>query len=556
MKKQFEMLLSIALVFIILSSLPVQAIVLDYIGDGEYSISGDLDNPRAGKLVTLKVADSDGDIIFARQLETESDGVYKFLFELTQNGDVIATVSEDGILKDSISFYKPTDDEIVRVIALLNEDSSISSIAASAESNPYGQDAAVFKVFQLSLTEFKTYNSSGLFAKVIDDMQYSSSGEFMNNYNVAKFLVECEKTTSDSELLSLMKSYNTSYDNTVKMQYGNYLQHKNKKIASVYDAYTDTQKLKILKSLYGRSFDSLKIFYDTLYDNVITGELNAIHNYNEKYAYAEKYNDTLTLDLSKYQGLGDYYDEFKQEAFSQSILNIEDLKLKCEAAYTKYLLNPPANNNNNTNNNKGSQSSISVGGMGSGVVPSVPVQPIVMFSDIADYLWAQEAITELAKKGVISGKAEKTYAPADNITRAEFAKILIGALNITSDGTQSDFSDVPQSHWAYKYVSTAEALGIVNGIDDDYFGADITISRQDMAAMCYRALNILNAGLDITDKKEFADNSAISDYALEAVSVMGGAGIINGRGDNMFYPLDLLTRAEAAKIVYSLIGVI
>ena len=562
MRKYFVTTLAYLLVFIMAFACSANAMTLTPVVGG-YAVSGVLDNPHAGKIVTIKVADSDGDILFTRQKETGNDGSYEFVFDITQAGDAFVTVSEAGVIKGPVSFYKSSPEEIARALARLNASSSIATIASDATSSPYGEDAAVFKVLPISLDEFITYNSTGLFAKIIDNMQYSSTEELIANYNVGKFLVECDSAASSSDLLSVMKGYELAFDSAAQQQYASYLVHRDKKIASVYKAYTDDVKKQVLGAVSGKAFESFKAFYDALYDAVITKELNSIHNYSEKYTYAEKYNDTLCLDLAKYQSLGDWFDDFKQDAFSQTISNIADLISKCETAYSTYYPNPPVVpeiGKDNISENKGSSSHISVGGLSGSVTsptqPVTPVQPASMFDDIADYAWASEAITELAKKGVISGKSTGIFAPADNITRAEFVKILVGALNIASNNSASEFGDVASDHWAHSYVSAATGAGIVNGIGDGSFGAGFTITRQDMAVMCYRALSVLGVEFDETLTKDFADASSIADYAKDAVALLGGAGIINGRGDNSFCPAELLTRAEAAKIIYSLTEVI
>ena len=48
----------------------------------------------------------------------------------------------------------------------------------------------------------------------------------------------------------------------------------------------------------------------------------------------------------------------------------------------------------------------------------------------------------------------------------------------------------------------------------------------------------------------FADDASISDWAKDAVYALKAAGIISGRDGNNFCAGDSITRAEAAKIVY------
>ena len=52
----------------------------------------------------------------------------------------------------------------------------------------------------------------------------------------------------------------------------------------------------------------------------------------------------------------------------------------------------------------------------------------------------------------------------------------------------------------------------------------------------------------------FADNGEISDYAKSAVGYLAEKGIIKGYDGNMFVPFKNLTRAEAAKILCTALG--
>jgi len=56
-----------------------------------------------------------------------------------------------------------------------------------------------------------------------------------------------------------------------------------------------------------------------------------------------------------------------------------------------------------------------------------------------------------------------------------------------------------------------------------------------------------------TTQLAFKDADAVSDYATEAVGILLNAKIINGFTDGTFKPNNSITRAETAKIVYSVI---
>ena len=63
----------------------------------------------------------------------------------------------------------------------------------------------------------------------------------------------------------------------------------------------------------------------------------------------------------------------------------------------------------------------------------------------------------------MNGKDDTSFAPADNITRAEFAKILVLTLGISTDN-ETVFKDIPNDAWYRPYVMAGYKYGIINDI--------------------------------------------------------------------------------------------
>ena len=165
-----------------------------------------------------------------------------------------------------------------------------------------------------------------------------------------------------------------------------------------------------------------------------------------------------------------------------------------------------------------------------------------------NYQWALTAVNYLRDSGIISGKSNTQFAPADNVTRAEFAKILVNAIGIDVSGYNDEFEDVKASDWYAPFVSAAVKNGIILGADGRFM-PNHNITRQDMAVMIKRALN-----LDDSEFKEvFDDSSYISDYAQKAVYAVYKRGIMKGSGNGYFNPRSNATRAEAAQTVYNML---
>lgn len=77
----------------------------------------------------------------------------------------------------------------------------------------------------------------------------------------------------------------------------------------------------------------------------------------------------------------------------------------------------------------------------------------------------QPAIESLASRGVISGKSDGNFDPDGDMTRAEFAAIVVKALGL-APAAADRFTDVPADAWYAGYVGTASTYGIVTGTGD------------------------------------------------------------------------------------------
>lgn len=172
--------------------------------------------------------------------------------------------------------------------------------------------------------------------------------------------------------------------------------------------------------------------------------------------------------------------------------------------------------------------------------------PIKGFSDLSEAEWATEAINALNNLGIINGMSDGVFAPQLTVTREQFAKMIVGVMGYTVDeNATTSFSDA-NGAWYTPYIAAAVDSGIITGRDNGTFGVGENITRQDMAVIIFRAL-----GLSAGEIHEFTDSAEISDYAIDAVSALYNMGIISGYTDGSFGPKNNASRAEAAKMLYS-----
>jgi hypothetical protein len=186
---------------------------------------------------------------------------------------------------------------------------------------------------------------------------------------------------------------------------------------------------------------------------------------------------------------------------------------------------------------------------------SGPVQ-VSYFNDLDSVPWAVAGINKLAELGAVNGDGGGNYRPLDNITREEFVKILVSALNLgTESGAPLSFKDCDSAQWYYPYLSTAVEFGLITGISEETFGVGVFVSRQDTAVILSRASETLGIALArVNSLSKFDDEQTIGGYAKGAVEKLFAAGIVNGDENRNFNPLKTATRAEAAKLIYGLLS--
>ena len=176
------------------------------------------------------------------------------------------------------------------------------------------------------------------------------------------------------------------------------------------------------------------------------------------------------------------------------------------------------------------------------------------FTDLGA-LDSKRAIETLAAYGIINGMTKTTFAPNDSLTRAQFAKIVVGSLGLEPE-YRGTFQDVAQSAWYAAYVDTAAAYGIVNGVGGGKFNPDGKITVQEAAAMTARAASLcgLDTALQDPDKAlaSYRDASAVSSWAKPSVAYCAASGLW-ASGAAALTPTRPILRGEIAQMLYGLL---
>lgn len=190
-------------------------------------------------------------------------------------------------------------------------------------------------------------------------------------------------------------------------------------------------------------------------------------------------------------------------------------------------------------------------------VKSQPVTKQGMsFSDVS-YEDNITAIEALAAREIINGMGDGTFSPKSNMTRAQFATIVVKALGLTPKAGDK-FKDVAAVAWYAPYIGTANAYGIVNGVSDTEFNPDGTITRQEAATMVARAAKLcgMDTGMNSAEVRDmlaqFGDYPRIADWAKETVAFCYKSGILD-QADIDVEPVKPILRCEIAQMIYNML---
>lgn len=170
------------------------------------------------------------------------------------------------------------------------------------------------------------------------------------------------------------------------------------------------------------------------------------------------------------------------------------------------------------------------------------------FDDIRQN-YATEAIINMTKINIITGKGKRAFEPDKPITRAEFVIMLDRLLGIEPvSSAVSAFADVPRTSWFYQWVQSAIQLNIVAGTSDTRFDPNRTVTREEAAVMIARALKQKVGSLSQVPDSLYQDQERIHSWALPSVYRLHTIGLMGGDKDS-FRPLDSITRQDAAVLM-------
>ena len=159
-------------------------------------------------------------------------------------------------------------------------------------------------------------------------------------------------------------------------------------------------------------------------------------------------------------------------------------------------------------------------------------QPKSIFSDVSEGSWYYDNVKYVVDQGLFNGVGNNEFQPNGTMTREMFVTVLYRLAGEPSVSGSAGFSDVTNTgSWYYNAVLWAKNADVTSGISATSFGVGNGLKRQDMITLMYRYAkqNGLAFGSPSEDAlNSFYDADKVSSYAREAMCWAVEKGILTG----------------------------
>ena len=480
-----------------------------------------------------------GVLVYEDQINANEDGTWRFSFDASNDTacDYAITVSEYGVKKPysaTLKFFGKSDSAISAVnTASTNGSASDMKKALTVNKDVlFDADSNIYK----ALTD-EADKLDNVYTKLASGKQYTTK----------------DLTDAASTYLALLRIANAKDEKTLDEALENNKNELALVDSSVYATYKaiEDEELKsaIVSEFAGKDFADLDTFKTAFNKEVLVRSAKAANGWEDM--------KKLVSDNAKVIGItiDSQADEFEVYSYMLTCpyTELSDIVTAYDDGVKESKKPGGGNGSTGTTGTGGNTAS---GNSNPLVVVPTPEKEYVSYmklTDISDIAWAKDHIQKLYEQGIVSGTGDGRFLPGKNVTREEFVKMIIEAFGLYDQSAQVSFNDVDESKWYYGYVASAVKNNIINGVSSTSFGAGQNITRQDMVAIVYRAVQAtgkVNLNGDIAIN--FGDEASIADYAKEGVQKLVASGIINGMGGN-FMPHSTATRAQAAVVISRLL---
>ena len=512
----------------------------------------------ADELIELKVQNAQGEIIYMDQLYTDSSGKAAFKYYHLTSGGTITVYARCGDSVGELSFEHVSKMDIDAIFEAIKDSRASKSVEKLRDI--FEENSAVLG---LDMEIYNRVSDKDAVYKFIigdTDTEMNAVSDAINEFYAGVSAVAIKEKTISVKALSDKKYYSELFQKEALIP-------KKNNGTSVLDTLGEKAQTGVFSRADSYAYSKKSEFGSVLCLYTLTEALR-LGEWQDVYDLLAAYDSSgyINISFDDYSRLSNKANAAKA-MIGKSYSDYADIVRAFKAAVAE----------EQSKENKSSQSVGSGGGGGGGgssiTMPTVvnTPEPVKEFepADAASQIksgravfrdmeteaqWAIEAVEYLYGIGIVDGVDENSFEPNRQIKRSEYAKLIAAAARDVSSGAAVHFSDLNGSEWFYPYAVKASELGLMLGDDMMRFNGDDYITREEMAVVVSRLADRLKMTLKTSRTADFDDQSAISDWADEAVTYLRNAGIVNGRNKNSYEPKEPVTRAEACAVLYKLLN--
>ena len=170
-----------------------------------------------------------------------------------------------------------------------------------------------------------------------------------------------------------------------------------------------------------------------------------------------------------------------------------------------------------------------------------------LFTDVAQEAWYHEGVDFMVRNTYMNGVSETIFSVNGKVTRGQVVTILYRIAGMPSvEGLENPFQDVSAGKFYTNAVTWAFNEGIVMGTSEAIFAPDVSITREQIAAILYRYDGENTVKED--NLSDFSDGTNVSNFAKDAMNWAVANGLINGIGTGETATLSAKTTATRSQI--------
>jgi hypothetical protein len=170
---------------------------------------------------------------------------------------------------------------------------------------------------------------------------------------------------------------------------------------------------------------------------------------------------------------------------------------------------------------------------------------IIDFDDLSKDHWSYYEIVGLVHQRIMYGYGNGKFGVEDNVTREQAAAVLYRALNLKRNvHIENPYGDIDGKSTMFPYeILRLTKLGVFKGDENQNFRPKDTLTRAELAQVLTKAYNL-------KAKQSHTFTDVAEDYwARDAISGLQSNNVVVGTGDGKFEPEMLVTRGQFAKFL-------